>query len=158
MALQTVHVLATTPDGTRAALAAGRSLARRRHAHVVLLITARGEWETARSVRVARQFDQSMPIRICQGRDATDAVKQAVPALALVVIGGPARRWWPTAEQRLAERLCRHGRDAVFVPEKPPRGARQSHGSICRLEDTRIRARHAPRISAGSTSETAPDS
>ena len=144
MALQTVHVLATTPDGTRAALAAGRSLALRRHTHIVLLVTAPGTWETARCVRVARQFDRWMAIRVCEGPDATEAIKQAVPTLALVVIGGPARRWWPTAEQRLADRLRRHGRDTIFIPEKARGGAQPDGASRRSLAVIRIEARRAP--------------
>jgi len=118
VALQTVHVLATTPDGTRAGVTAGLALARRRRTNIVLLVTAPDEWETARCVRVARQFNRSMPIRVCQGPNLTEAIKQVVPTLALVVIGGPASRWWPTVEQRLADRLRRHGRSVVFVPER----------------------------------------
>jgi len=123
VALQTVHVLATTPDGTRAGVTAGLALARRRRTNIVLLVTAPDEWETARCVRVARQFNRSMPIRVCQGPNLTEAIKQVVPTLALVVIGGPASRWWPTVEQRLADRLRRHGRSVVFVPERATDGA-----------------------------------
>jgi hypothetical protein len=144
VALQTVHVLATTPGGTRAALTAGRSLALRRHTHIVLLVTAPGTWETARCVRVARQFDRWMAIRICQGPTATEAIKQAVPTLAVVVIGGPARRWWPTAEQRLAERLRRHGRVAIFIPETAQCEAQPDGASKHGLEVIRIDARRAP--------------
>ena len=128
MALQTVHVLATTPDGTRAALAAGRTFARQRHTSMVLLVMAPDAWETARCVRVARQFNPWMPIRVCQGLNVTEAIKDVVPTLALVVIGGPARRWWPTVEQRLVDRLCRHGRDAVFIEENATDRARPSGG------------------------------
>ena len=144
MALQTVHVLATTPDGTRAGLAAGLALARRRHTNIVLLVTAPDQWETARCVRVAREFNRWMPVRICQGPTVTEAIKQVVPTLALVVIGGPARRWWPTVEQRLADRLRRHGRDTVFIPEKARCGAQPDGAPRRSLEVIRIEARRAP--------------
>jgi hypothetical protein len=134
VALQTVHVLATTPDGTRAALAAGRTFARQRHTSIVLLVTTPDEWETARCVRVAREFNRWMPIQICQGPNVTEAIKQVVPTRALVVIGGPARRWWPTVEQRLADRLRRHGRDAVFVQQKATDRAQPSGDSSGSLE------------------------
>jgi hypothetical protein len=146
MALQTVHVLATTPDGTRAALATGQWFARRRHTNVVLLVTAPGEWETARCVRIAHEFDRFMRILICRGANTTEAIKQVVPALALVVLGGPARRWWPTAEQRMADRLRRHGRDVVFVPEKASSKAQRGGGATVDLAVRRIEARRAPRI------------
>lgn len=138
MALQTVHVLATTLDGTRAALAAGRTFARQRHTSIVLLVTTPDEWETARCVRVARAFNQSMPIRICQGPNVTEAIKQVVPTLALVVIGGPARRWWPTVEQRLADRLRRHGRDVVFVQEQATDRTQPSDGLNGRVEASQL--------------------
>ena len=129
MALQTVHVLATTPDGTRAgARQLDGTLARQRHTSIVLLVTAPDEWETARCVRVAREFNPWMPIRVRQGPNVTEAIKQAVPTLALAVIGGPARRWWPTFEQRLSDRLRRHGRDTVFVQETATDRAQPSSG------------------------------
>ena len=87
MALQTVHVLATTPGGTRAGLTIGLALARRRHTNIVLLVTTPDEWETARCVHVAREFNPWMPIRVCEGPTLTEAIKQVVPTLAVVVIG-----------------------------------------------------------------------
>jgi hypothetical protein len=147
VALQTVHVLATTPDGTRAALSAGRAFARRRHTHLVLLVTAPDSWETARCLRVARQFDGSITVRVCSGPNTTEAIKHVVPTLALVVIGGPVRRWWPTIEQRMAERLRRHGRDAVFVPEKALRVSRPGRGSSGSVEVAHIQERRARRSS-----------
>jgi K+-sensing histidine kinase KdpD len=133
-----VHVLATTPDGTRAGLTAGLVFARRWHTGIVLLVTSPDKWETARCVRVAREFNRSMPIRICQGPNVTEAIKQVVPTRALVVMGGPARRWWPTVEQRLADRLRRHGRDVVFVQEKAPDRTQRSDGLTGRLETSQL--------------------
>jgi hypothetical protein len=139
-----VHVLATTPGGTRAALIAGQLLARRRRTHIVLLVTAPDQWVTAQCVHVAHQFDPAMPIRICRGPNTTEAVKQAVPTLAVVVIGGPLRWWWPTVEYRLAERLRRHGRLVVFIPENARCGTRRSGGTTCSPEVIRFEGRRAP--------------
>jgi hypothetical protein len=121
---------------------AGRALALSRHTNIVLLVTTPDKWQTARSIRVAREFDRWLPIRICQGLNETEAVKQAVPTLSLVVIGGPARRWWPSAEQRMAERLRRHGRDVVFVAEEASCGDQPCGGSG-RQEPIPIQARRA---------------
>ena len=72
------------------------------------------------------------------GPNVTEAIKQVVPTLALVVVGGPARRWWPTVEQRLADRLRRHGRNVVFVQERASDRARPDGGLNGSLEASQL--------------------
>jgi len=121
--LSTVHVLATTIEGTRAAVRAALPVAKQRRAPVVLLVEG-DDWQTACCLRAAHAIDPAITEKRLVGSSATEAVKMVVPTLALVVIGGPTRWWWPTRHQRLAARLQRHGRDAIFVecataPESP---------------------------------------
>lgn len=118
----TVHVLVTTVEGTRAAVAAAAPIARERRAPVVLLFE-REDWETTRSLRAAREVDPSVSTRCLAGAGIIDSVKALVPVRATIVIGGATCWWWPTRAQRLAARLLRHGRDAIFVgsPHTPPR-------------------------------------
>lgn len=110
----TVHVLATTVEGTRAAIAAAIPVARKRRAPVVLLVE-HDDWQTARCLRAAHEIDPTITAKCLVGSNTTDAVKEHVPVLALIVIGGPTRWWWPTRHERLAARLQRHGRDVMFV-------------------------------------------
>lgn len=110
----TVHVLVTTVEGTRAAIAAAMPVARTRRSPLVLLVE-RDDWQTARCLRAAHELDPAITAKQLVGPSPTEAVKAVVPVRALVVIGGPTQRWWPTRHQRLAARLQRHGRDVRFV-------------------------------------------
>ena len=110
----TVHVLGTTVEGTRAAIAAAIPVARKRRAPVVLLIE-HDDWQAARCLRAIRETDPTITAKCLVGSNATEAVKEHVPVLALIVIGGSTRWWWPTRDERLAARLRRHGRDVMFV-------------------------------------------
>jgi hypothetical protein len=112
--LSTVHVLVTTVEGTRAAVRTALPIARQRRAPVVLLVEG-DDWQTACCLRAAHELDPAITDKWLVGSSATAAVKLLVPTLALIVIGGPTRWWWPTRQQRLAARLRRHGRDVLFV-------------------------------------------
>jgi hypothetical protein len=81
----------------------------------------------------------------CVCRRLTD-VTQLLPHGAIVIIGGPSHRWWPTREQRLAHDLNGLGHRVMFIhmddrqipQHRPGRGgarrtSRRSRGlSICR--------------------------
>ncbi len=47
-------------------------------------------------------------------RDRTEALKLALKPSSLVVLGG-RKRWWPTAEWRLATKLRRAGHEVIFT-------------------------------------------
>lgn len=53
-------------------------------------------------------------VRICLCRDRFDALTEVLKPESFVVIGG-RRRWWLTADMRLARRLRRAGYEVVFV-------------------------------------------
>jgi hypothetical protein len=88
----TIHVIATTPEGTAAAMSAA------------------GPAAVERQMRVRLLVPETRPA------DRDPALHVLIPAGATVYVGGRIRRWWRTAEQRLALRLQRAGRDVVFVP------------------------------------------
>jgi hypothetical protein len=54
-------------------------------------------------------------VRIYLCRDRWEALNRILKPGSLVIIGG-RRRWWPTAESRLARRLHRNGQEVVFAP------------------------------------------
>jgi hypothetical protein len=135
----TIHVIATTFDGTTAALRAVTPVASSHRARVVLLLPQmRGAAEEdeaplaisrliARYDEVAKGLHQPVQIRLCLSPDVTEAAKRMTPNGATVFIGGRASFFWPSAEERLAARLRRSGREVVFVGCNGGRAARDSH-------------------------------
>lgn len=124
----TVGVLATTIEGTAAALLAAKQEAGEHGARVVLLIPRvdspappaerfvdTTDWLVARYEKVARNVGQPIEVRVCACRDAATAATLLSPTNGTVFVGGPVHRFWPSAEERLAARLRRTGRDVVFV-------------------------------------------
>jgi hypothetical protein len=57
--------------------------------------------------------ETTIDVRLC--RDAYEAVAQSLTPESLVVIGGE-KRWWFTAEHRLARKLTLAGHHVLFVP------------------------------------------
>jgi hypothetical protein len=127
----TVHVVATSLEGTREALEAATALARGLCGRVVVFLRRAStdlnvadqnidNHETEQALR--RLTDSYTPrpnVLSCVCKRAIDIV-QLFQSPGRVVIGGKARRWWPTAEQRLAEDLTRLGCHVTFV--HVPRG------------------------------------
>lgn len=60
-------------------------------------------------------FDPALHLYLC--RDRIWAFSQALKPNSLVVLGG-RKRWWPTAEKRMARALQAHGYRVVFVDLK----------------------------------------
>jgi hypothetical protein len=117
----TVHVIATSVDGTREALEAATTLACGLSGRVVVFV--RRVAPDAHSLGRARDLDSAEAglrrlidsytprphVLSCVCERAIDVV-QLFQRPGLVVIGGETRWWWPTAEQRLARALTRLGR------------------------------------------------
>ena len=115
-----IHVLATSVEGTRAALAAAKPIAERSGVPVILMIPTRpgdrdASWLVAGYEQIARDVGQPVRVRVGVSYSATASAAMLTPPDGTLVIGGPARWWWPTIEQRLAARLRRTGRDVLFV-------------------------------------------
>jgi hypothetical protein len=120
----TVHVIATTIEATREALAAACALARGLSGRVAVFICRRSsgygsvdpERERA-EIQLRRLAESSTPAArvlscVC---DRPIDVKQMFAPQGVVVIGGIARHWWPTPEERLARALAQVGCHVTFV-------------------------------------------
>jgi hypothetical protein len=127
----TVHVIATSLEGTREALEAATALARGLCGRVVVFLR-RGSTdlnvpdpsidknETEQAVRrLTNSYTPRPNVLSCVCKRPIDVV-QLFQSPGLVVIGGKVRWWWPTAEQRLAQALTRLGCHVTFV--HVPRG------------------------------------
>ena len=125
---RTIHVVATSIDGTKAALTAAKRAAQQRGARVVLLVPTvdspdtpaeqfadATNWLVARYQKVARDIGQPVQVRISAGQNAAKAVALLSPVNGVVFMGGPVQWFWPSAEERIAAALRRTGRDVVFV-------------------------------------------
>ena len=123
-----VHVLATSADGTRAALMAAGAHARDLEARIVLLVPnvvpyAQALDHPADSVgfvadrfrTLAVELDVEVTIRVCLCRPEHASLAPLLPRDAVILVGGRTRRWWSTREQRLADALRRTGRRVLFV-------------------------------------------
>jgi hypothetical protein len=115
-----IHVLATSIEGTRAALSAARPIAEESGLPVVLVIPTLPDdrdanWLVAGYEQIARDVGQAVRVRVGVSSNAAASATMLTPPDTTVLIGGAPRWWWPTAEQRLAARLRRAGCDVVFV-------------------------------------------
>jgi hypothetical protein len=128
IAERTIHVVATSIDGTKAALTAAKRAAQQRGARVVLLVpkvdspdapadhfSESTSWLAARYQKVARDIGQPVQMRVCAGQNAAKAAALLTPINGVIFMGGPVRWFWPSAEERIAAALRRTGRDVVFI-------------------------------------------
>jgi hypothetical protein len=69
-------------------------------------------------VKMVSEAEVNASVDIRLGRDAGDVIESGVGTHSVVVIGG-RRRWWPTANMRLARRLEHLGHQVVFANLRP---------------------------------------
>lgn len=123
-----LQVIATSDEGTRAALGKARSLATRLQPdRIVLLVPCvdastpleRGAGANDAIVegyrRLASQAGVQVAVRLCACSGLTEAVRWLLPQGSTIVIGGRRRWWWPTEEQRIADLLSRTGYTTFFA-------------------------------------------
>jgi hypothetical protein len=115
-----IHVLATSIEGTRAALSAAKPMAQQSGLPVVLMIPTRRDdrdanWLVAGYEQLARDVGQPVRVRIGMSPSEVAAMASLSPVDSTVIIGGNSRWWWPTLEERIATGLRRTGRRVVFV-------------------------------------------
>ena len=124
----TVHVIATTADGTRAALAAAAPLARGVGASLVVLVPhivsspAELEMPVGSAAALVRRYEE---MARALGADATveivasvglrDLVARACAVRSRIVVGGPVGRWLTSPEERFANRLAACGCSVLFA-------------------------------------------
>ena len=115
-----IHVLATSIEGTRAALSAVKPIAEQSGLPVVLMIPTEAghrdaNWLVASYEQLARDVGQAVRVRVGVSSNVVASAQMLTERDSPLVIGGPSRWWWPTAEERLAAQLRRAGRDVLFV-------------------------------------------
>jgi hypothetical protein len=122
-----MHVIATTREGTLSALAEAR---RRMNgvdaARIVLLVPHRVSYATLPDPEAAAAITEQYRVlaasagvdaivRVCFCRKREDVFRWMLGKRSVVVMGGRHRWWWPTAAERIAERLKRQGHDVMFA-------------------------------------------
>jgi hypothetical protein len=123
----TIHVLATSIDGTRAALATAVPLARGSSARLVVLVPQIVPYPlavdrptdatcfTERRYRdMVEKTGGEAAIQVCLCRTIRD-IERVIPRTTTVVLGGPSGAVLASREERLARRLTRLGYHTVFA-------------------------------------------
>jgi hypothetical protein len=123
-----VHVIATTYDGTRAALAAAVPLARGSNGGLVVLVPhvvscadeignppESTALMAARYENIVRELGAQADIEICAFVSLEDLVAKVCNTDSLVVVGGPVGRWLTSPEERFANRLTLAGCQVIFA-------------------------------------------
>ena len=124
----TIHVIATTLDGTREALRAAIPLANGSRAALVVLVPqivpyameidapiASTACLVARYEQIIEAFGGSARIEPCHCRTLNDIGAKIELAGSTIVIGGPVGRWITSPEERFADRLTRLGYRVIFA-------------------------------------------
>jgi hypothetical protein len=124
----TIHVIATTFDGTRAALATAIPLAKGSSAKLLVVVPCivpypvglDDECEDARFFvngykHLIEQLGGSATIDVCRCRRTEDIVTKIDVPRSTVVLGGPVGRWLTSPEERFANRLTRSVHTVIFV-------------------------------------------
>jgi hypothetical protein len=158
----TIYIVATSVQGTRAALNAGVPLARGSRARLILLVPQIVPYPlpvdgpvdatvfTERRHRdLVYQANGEAEIQICLCRTSLDVI-HALPHEATVVVGGATGAMWPSREERLAHHLTRLGHRTVFAAAT--RGSWVRHAAIL---VTLLSLLGAPRMVAAQSSTPA---
>ena len=120
-------VVYTSDHATLSAMQEAAALAGSLHARLTLLYPqivpyprpatsspVLAEFTEKRLRKLAGQIPVDTEIRICLCRDREDALTLELTPRSVVVLGG-RKRWWPTAEKRLARKLRRDGHEVILT-------------------------------------------
>ena len=72
------------------------------------------DWSEKRFRVIASQSPVETAVQIFLCRDRLETLASVLSSGSLVVVGAP-RRWWPTAEARLARRLRKSGHEVILA-------------------------------------------
>src|SRR6266568_3709324 len=124
----TVQVIATTIDGTQAALKTAVPLAKGSGAKLIVVVPrivpyalpadepcGASELAGEKYRRVISDLGGSGQVQVCRCRRLQDVIDRLVSPDATVVVGGPCGGWRMSPEQRFADRLGRGGRRVIYV-------------------------------------------
>ena len=122
-----IAVVFTSVEWTLMALRKAGDLASRLNARITLVVSqvvpyplplasppVLLDWNERRFHVIASETPVETRVHIYLCRDRFDTLKAVLTPGSLVVLGG-RRRWWPTAEERLANRLRQAGHHVVFT-------------------------------------------
>jgi hypothetical protein len=119
-----VQVIATTDEGTRAALAEARHLNAGRIVVLVPRMVSHLTWPGSprEDGRITEQYRDlvseagvAATVRLCVCRHLADVFRWMVGAQSVIVVGGRRRWWWPTPAQQIARYLEKRGHRVVFA-------------------------------------------
>ena len=125
-----VNVLFTTPEATRSAVKMAAQLAGSLGARIRIIApqvvpfplqlaqpTIAPEFTARRARAIMEGCSLETEIEVCLCREALDAALSVLKPNSLVLIGG-RRRFWPTAETRIASQLRRRGHQVLFIDQE----------------------------------------
>ncbi len=140
----TVHVLATTVEGTGCALTTAKRLTEGLDARVVLLVprlksfsvpldptSDEGGGLIDKHRALAANVGVHVTVLLCVCQRYDDVVHQMLGRSSLLVVGGRRRVWWPTTEERLVSRLFAKGYPVVFAQVGAARMVAQASAVAC---------------------------
>jgi hypothetical protein len=122
-----ISVVFTSVESTLAALAKAGALAASLGARISLVVPqivpyalplesppVLLDWNEARFRAIADRSPVETAVRIYLCRDRLETLVSNLPAGSLVVMGS-RKRWWPTADDRLARSLRKAGHDVIVA-------------------------------------------
>src|SRR5689334_10600778 len=126
--MTSIQVIATTYDGTRAAIRTGVLLARGADSILTVLVPKivpnplDGDDPADATDAAVGEYGHFISdlggrgrVRICLCRDLNDVVDRLTSPEMMLIIGGPSGRWRMSPEERFANRLSRLGRHVLFA-------------------------------------------
>jgi len=126
-----LHVIATSAEGTRAALREARRLTRCLNvARTVLLVPRTPAQAVASSPeqvdavedyrQMASETGVDVTVRLCLGASYAEISRWMLPPGSTALVGGRRRWWWPTRAERIADALKRAGHEIVVADASGP--------------------------------------
>jgi hypothetical protein len=122
-----LDVVFTSVEPTLAALKKAGALASRLNGRITLVVPqivpyplplktppVLIEFNERRFRIIASESRVETTVRIYLCRDPSETLAEVLKPRSIVVLGG-RRRWWPTAEERLARKLRRVGHEVIFT-------------------------------------------
>jgi hypothetical protein len=137
--MTSIHIIATTYDGTRAAIETAALLARASDTRFTLLVPKIVPYPLAVDQppdpadaaiddyrRMIDELGGRGYVRICLCRDLTEVVERLTAPGMTLVVGGPSGRWRMSPEERFANRVGRLGRRVLFASTGPSPTSRRT--------------------------------
>jgi hypothetical protein len=125
-----IDVVFTSVEATLVALKKAAELANRLGARITLVVPqvvpyplplesppVLLDWNERRFRVIAEQSPVETTVHLYLCRDRVQMLRDALRPHSLVVLGG-RKRWWPTAEDRLARELRRQGHEVILAETK----------------------------------------